>query len=439
MPGGKEGIVFVAALERMVPFGEAIIIAVMGTVEPGATEGQERREELMQKCLIANAPVEPPCQRGQKRRGQKAATLPSQAGATIHKTVCLLDGQEVMQNPLDEMRGAGQEIEKIIGFQGRLTAPQTGVITAITLGRVAMVHATREDEGRAWQGVVFMEKQTQGNLLTQRQGGVPIRVTGADVHRLTGIEQLDPGARRVPGLGCSVARRFKGGLWVGKSRLRPGQLPAAGGVKAQVKGERRIGAGAVRRPPRQEENRSQIRRVPTQNVYGLDFVRCEAVSFQRDEQAAHIQAYLARARGVVNNGQPTGHGVRIGHPIFRSDIEGGERRKIQDKEIRVETAQSRRSGKRGRIGDRLSVFAEAGKDAHGTRPQAIGGVQRKRCRFTFSQLQFPDMVVGVIRCAQARVRCQGEGERVARAQRPVAHSVPIVRGVRRKVKGFVLE
>ncbi len=46
------------------------------------------------------------------------------------------------------------------------------------------------------------------------------------------------------------------------------------------------------------------------------------------------------------------------------------------------------------------------EDPHAARPQAVGGLQADRGRFTAANHHFPDMIVAVVELGQAGICCQ---------------------------------
>jgi hypothetical protein len=67
----------------------------------------------------------------------------------------------------------------------------------------------------------------------------------------------------------------------------------------------------------------------------------------------------------------------------------------------------------GWIRQLAGAFRETVEQAHATSAQAIAGVHPEGGGFTASQVQFPDMIVYVIRFAEARIRGDGERKRIA--------------------------
>ena len=106
--------------------------------------------------------------------------------------------------------------------------------------------------------------------------------------------------------------------------------------------------------------------------------------------------------------------------------------------IWIESPQLQRTGKFGRVGNHLTGKGEARKQAHGARPQAIGGLQAQSGRLACAGFKLPDLIVDVIRAGQAKIRCQSECQWVARAEGPITHEYSI-RGFGPPVKGFVLK
>ena len=142
--------------------------------------------------------------------------------------------------------------------------------------------------------------------------------------------------------------------------------------------------------------------------------------------------------GVVGEREAPGGGMRIGYPIFGNDIQAGEGAEIEQEVVGVETTQAGRLEKVGRVGNRLGTQAEARKEPHEAGAQAVGGVQGQGGRVAAAGFELPDLVVDVIGGTQAEIGCQGESQRVARSEIPIAHGYSI-RGFGSKVKGFVLE
>ena len=68
----------------------------------------------------------------------------------------------------------------------------------------------------------------------------------------------------------------------------------------------------------------------------------------------------------------------------------------------------------------------------------VASAQSQGRRIASADFKLPDLVVDVIGATQAEIGCQGESQRVARGEFPIAH-VQSIRGFGPKVKGFVLE
>jgi hypothetical protein len=124
---------------------------------------------------------------------------------------------------------------------------------------------------------------------------------------------------------------------------------------------------------------------------------------------------------AVGDRETPGNGVRIGNPIFGNNVYIEERCEIKLEIIWKESMQARWQGKGSRIGNHLAAKSEARKKAHGTRPQAVGGVQGQGGRVTAAGFELPDLIIDVIGLTQAKIRGQGECQRVAGAESPIAH------------------
>ena len=92
--------------------------------------------------------------------------------------------------------------------------------------------------------------------------------------------------------------------------------------------------------------------------------------------------------------------------------------------------------KLGRIDDGFAVLGEAGEETHGPRAQPVGGAQGERRWFTADGVEFPDLVVEIIRLGQPKISRQDEGERVAGTELPFAQTSTL-RGEGDKVKGLL--
>ena len=126
LPDGEGRVIFQAGLEGMVPFREAVLVAVVAGVEPALGEGLQPGLDCAQEIRIEGALIGLPGQAGEKRGSQPAPALTGQAGFPIHAAICGLHGQEVTQQTGGQFRSAGQETGQIDRPPGAAAPFQSG-------------------------------------------------------------------------------------------------------------------------------------------------------------------------------------------------------------------------------------------------------------------------------------------------------------------------
>ena len=97
------------SLHGVVPFGDAILVSIVGRAEPGMQEIQQVGEDLAQKGQVFALLVDAQGQAGKDRRRHEPAALPCHAGFPVHSAVFLLREQVVPQQALQERRPAGKQ------------------------------------------------------------------------------------------------------------------------------------------------------------------------------------------------------------------------------------------------------------------------------------------------------------------------------------------
>ncbi len=375
VPRVEERVVLETGLECIGPFGQAVSVAVVCGREPCAEEGQQPGVGIRQEGAVPRGPVRLPCQRGQKRRGLEFAELPADAGLAVDLAVDVLHRQEVLHKTLEQMRRAGQQCGEVIRIERRLAIPQKGVVEPIAAARESLVGVAGEHEGGAGQVLPAGEEESEGSLLGEGKGGVPIGVAGGDVHRLVAVDDLDAASFPVPGAGGGAAGGFKGGLVVAQRGVHPGQ--GARGARQQVEAQQQRGVGsrAGLRTAGDEDHWGEVLRLAGQHGHRLHLHRRQRLPVDGDELPDPFELDRVGADVAVGDGQPAGHDLRGGDPVFGVDVHALERGKGQREKVGINTVGDGRRGELRRVNDGSAFLGEAGKQAHGPGAQPVGGAQ----------------------------------------------------------------
>ncbi len=175
------------------------------------------------------------------------------------------------------------------------------------------------------------------------------------------------------------------------------------GGEVELNRQRRIRPVRGRRPTRHVKKRGESAGRAGQHVDHLRLRGEESLSVQRGEHGAQVEPNLARLRGAVDEGIASRDDLRTGRPEFGGHVEVFERGEIAHEEVGIKGAQARRAGKVRGVRDGEAALAEAREEAHRARPQAVGGVEREGGRLAGDGVEFPDVIVEIVRAAEAKV------------------------------------